>query len=101
VDAPSSFAAAVFNGAVVPGLDKYWKDQTADQLNLLNDTGLPDSTQKLSRKGVGSKNGKCAQSFCDSLGGHLILISRVQSSPDHEVRLWVLESARPGCPPER
>jgi hypothetical protein len=33
-------ATAVFNGAFVPGLDKYWKDQTADQLNLLNDTGF-------------------------------------------------------------
>jgi hypothetical protein len=33
-------AAAVFTGAFVPGLDKYWKDQSTDQLNLLNDTGF-------------------------------------------------------------
>lgn len=31
---------AVFNGAFVPGLDKYWKDLTIDQLNLLDDTGF-------------------------------------------------------------
>jgi hypothetical protein len=36
-------AAAVFNGAFVPGLDKFWKDQTGDQLNLLNDTGFSAS----------------------------------------------------------
>lgn len=35
-----SDASAVFNGAFVPGLDKYWKDQTSEQLNLLNDTGF-------------------------------------------------------------
>ena len=33
-------ATAVFNGAFVPGFDKYWKDLTGDQLNLLNDTGF-------------------------------------------------------------
>jgi hypothetical protein len=43
-------AAAAFNGAFVPGLDKYWKDQTADQLNLLNDTGF--SSQASSQMSV-------------------------------------------------
>ena len=43
-------AAAVFNGAFVPGLDKYWKDQTAEQLNLLNDTGF--SSQASSQTAV-------------------------------------------------
>lgn len=37
-------ATAVFNGAFVPGLDKFWKDQTGDQLNLLNDTGFSSQT---------------------------------------------------------
>jgi hypothetical protein len=43
-------ATAVFNGGFVPGLDKYWKDQTADQLNLLNDTGF--SSQASSQTAV-------------------------------------------------
>jgi hypothetical protein len=37
-------ATAVFNGAFVPGLDKYWKDMSTDQLNLLNDTGFSSQT---------------------------------------------------------
>ena len=43
-------ASAVFNGAFVPGLDKYWKDQTGNQLNLLNDVGF--SSQQSSQTTV-------------------------------------------------
>ena len=33
-------AAGVFNSAFVVGLDRYWKDLSTDQLNLLNDVGF-------------------------------------------------------------
>lgn len=36
-------ASGVINGAVVPSLEKTWKDQSKDQLNLLNDTGFSSS----------------------------------------------------------
>ena len=36
-------ASGVYNGAFATSLDKYWKDQTTDQLNLLNDTGFSSS----------------------------------------------------------
>ncbi|HZL55890.1 MAG TPA: hypothetical protein VFC21_02345 [Bryobacteraceae bacterium] len=32
--------SGVFNGAVLPSLEKGWKDESKDQLNLLNDTGF-------------------------------------------------------------
>jgi hypothetical protein len=36
-------AVGVFTGDAIPALDKVWKDQTTDQLNLLNDTGFSSS----------------------------------------------------------
>jgi hypothetical protein len=33
-------ASGVYNGAFATGLDKYWKDLSGEQLNLLNDTGF-------------------------------------------------------------
>lgn len=35
---------AVYNGAFIPTLDKVWKDQTTEQLNLLNDIGFSSSS---------------------------------------------------------
>jgi hypothetical protein len=37
-------AVGVLTGAAIPGLGKVWKDQSTDQLNLLNDTALAPGT---------------------------------------------------------
>lgn len=41
-----SDAIGVLTGAAIPGLDKVWKDETIDQLNLLNDTGFSSSSSE-------------------------------------------------------
>ncbi|MBS1820925.1 MAG: hypothetical protein JST61_02940 [Acidobacteria bacterium] len=39
-----TYASGVYNGAIVPALDKYWKDLSIDQLNLLNDVGFSSTS---------------------------------------------------------
>ena len=41
------------------------------ECGLLPEFRLPNSIQKVSRKRGRVKSGDCAQTFCDSLGGHL------------------------------
>jgi len=42
-------ASGVINGATIPWLQKAWKDQSVDQLNLLNDTGFSASISSQTR----------------------------------------------------
>ena len=42
-------ASGVVNGSAVPWLQKVWRDESADQLNLLNDTGFSSSVSSQTR----------------------------------------------------
>ena len=43
-----TYASGVYNAAFVPSLDKYWKDLSVDQLNLLNDIGFSSTSSSQS-----------------------------------------------------